>query len=96
MPRNTRAFTFVIIPSATSRTARLSISKNLVYGAATGLGLLFCFGALGVFWMVKHEALTMKYASVRTENERLKTQNDVYHDSYGKLKGQISFIEDQS
>lgn len=96
MRKNTGAFTFVVIPSATSRTARLSISKRLVYGVAAGLGLLFCFGALGIFWMVKHEALTMRYASARAENERLRTQNDVYQDSYGRLKGQISFIQDQS
>jgi murein DD-endopeptidase MepM/ murein hydrolase activator NlpD len=96
MPKNTGAFTFVIIPSATSRTARLSISKRLIYGAATGLGLLLCFGVLGIVWTIKHEALIIKYASTRAENERLKTQNDVYQDSYGKLRGQISFIEDQS
>ena len=96
MSKKTGDFTFLIIPSATSRTARLAISKRVVYGAATAVGLLMCFGALGAFWIFKHEALSMKYLSTKAENERLRTENDVYQDSYGKLRGQISFIEDQS
>ena|ERR1700733_269210 len=96
MSKRAGDFTFLIIPSATSRTARLAISKYVVYGATAGAALLLCFGVLGVFWIVKHEALAMKYVSAKAENDRLRTQNDVYQDSYGKLKGQISFIEDQS
>jgi len=96
MPKSKGDFTFFIMPTATSRITRLAVSRKLVYGAATTLAVLFCFGAVGAFWIAKHETLMVKYVSAKAENDRLKTQNDVYQDSYAKLKGQISFIEDQS
>jgi murein DD-endopeptidase MepM/ murein hydrolase activator NlpD len=50
----------------------------------------------GAVRLAEHESLNFRYASVRSENERLKGENDVYQKSYSKLKGQISFIEDMS
>jgi murein DD-endopeptidase MepM/ murein hydrolase activator NlpD len=96
MSKNKDTFTFLIVPSATSRITKLAISKQLVYGVSSALAVLLAFGVLGIFWMVRHEALSLKYSGAKQEIDKLRAQNDVYQDSYSKLKGQISFIEDQS
>jgi murein DD-endopeptidase MepM/ murein hydrolase activator NlpD len=55
--------------------------------------LLFTFGLIR---MAGHEALNIEYLSVKSENERLKQDNDAYQNSYSRLKTQISYIEDMS
>jgi murein DD-endopeptidase MepM/ murein hydrolase activator NlpD len=50
----------------------------------------------GVIRLTGHEALNLRYLSVKAENESLKKENDVFQNSYAKLKGQISYIEDMS
>jgi murein DD-endopeptidase MepM/ murein hydrolase activator NlpD len=96
MPNDNRVYTFLISPSRTSRVRQLSINRNLLRAIA-GVGivslLLVIYGAVRVG---QHEALNLKYLSVKAENENLKQTNDAYQNSYAKLKGQISYIEDMS
>lgn len=96
MPKDNRVYTFLISPTRTSKVRQLSIHRNLIYGAA---GLLVIFVLLTVYGMVRlgqHEALNLKYLSVKAENEGLKHANDSYENSYARLKGQISYVEDMS
>ena len=91
-----RLFTFLIASSHTSKVRRLSIHHNVIYaggGILLVTVLLTIFGAIRV---AQHEALNLKYKSIKAENEGLKRENDSFQNSYGKLKGQISYIGDMS
>jgi len=55
--------------------------------------VLFVYGA---FRLAQHEALNLRYLSVKAENETLKQNNDAYENSYARLRGQISYVEDMS
>ena len=96
MSKDKNYYSFIITPGTTSKARRISIHKNVIYT----VGALACAGVLlmayGLVRLTGHEALNLKYLSVKSENESLKKENDVYQNSYAKLKGQISYIEDMS
>lgn len=96
MSDENRVYTVLISPSRTSKVRQLSIDRNLLRAVA-GIGVvslvLVIYGAVR---LGQHEALNLKYLSVKSENESLKQTNDAYQNSYAKLKGQISYVEDMS
>ncbi|MGH9822980.1 MAG: M23 family metallopeptidase [Blastocatellia bacterium] len=96
MPDKRGHFTFLIIPTNASRVRKLNLSTKHVYWACGIAVALLGLGVFGAIRVAQHETLQLKYSSLRAENEKLKTANDVYENSYSKLKGQISFVEDQS
>jgi hypothetical protein len=96
MPKNRRVYTFLIIPTSTSRVTRLNIPVKLFYIVGAVLGVLLLTSLLGAARWARNEALNLKYQSLRAENERLKNENDVFQNRYSKLKGQLSFIQDES
>ena len=97
MANDNRVYTFLISPpSRTSKIRQLSIDKNLLRAAASVLVFTFLLMIYGAVRLGQHEALNLKYLSVRAENESLKQANDAYENSYARLKGQISYIEDMS
>ncbi|HYL99919.1 MAG TPA: M23 family metallopeptidase [Blastocatellia bacterium] len=96
MPDKPGHFTFLIIPTNASKVRKLNLSIKHIYWVAGGSIVLLALGVFGAVRVAQHTSLQLKYASLRAENEKLKTENDVYQNSYSKLKGQISFVEDQS
>ena len=96
MSKDRNYYSFIITPGTTSKARRISIHKNVIYT----VGALACAAVLLMAYalvrLTSHEALNLKYLSVKAENESLKKENDVYQNSYAKLKGQISYIEDMS
>lgn len=96
MSDDNRVYTFLISPSRTSRVRQLSINRNLLRAIA-GLGIMtLALVIYGAVRLGQHEALNLKYLSVKGENENLKQTNDAYQNSYARLKGQISYVEDMS
>lgn len=96
MSDDNRVYTFLISPSRTSRVRQLSINRNLLCTTA-GFGIvLLALVIYGAVRLGQHEALNLKYLSVKSENESLKQTNDAYQNSYARLKGQISYVEDMS
>src|SRR5260370_725608 len=96
MPKNRRVFTFLIIPSTTSRVRRLNIPVNAFYILGGALSVLVLFSLMGAVRWARDEAQSLRYQSLKADNDRLKSENDVYQNRYSKLKGQISFIQDES
>jgi murein DD-endopeptidase MepM/ murein hydrolase activator NlpD len=96
MSNDNRVYTFLISPSRTSKVRQLSIHRNLIRGAA--IGLLACLALIlyGVVRLAQHEVLNLRYLAVKSENESLKQANDAYENSYARLRGQISYVEDMS
>lgn len=96
MSNDNRVYTFLISPSRTSKVRQLSIHRNLLRGAAGCLIVSLALVIYGAVRLGQHEALNLKYVSVKSENESLKQTNDAYQNSYARLKGQISYVEDMS
>ena len=96
MSNDNRVYTFLISPSRTSKVRQLSIHRNLLRGAAGCLIVSLALVIYGAVRLGQHEALNLKYLSVKSENESLKQTNDAYQNSYARLKGQISYVEDMS
>lgn len=96
MSNDNRVYTFLISPSRTSRVRQLSIHRNTLRGIGAGLILVVLLFIYGAFRLGQHEALNLKYLAVKSENESLKQTNDAYQNSYARLKGQISYVEDMS
>ncbi|HZM90669.1 MAG TPA: M23 family metallopeptidase [Blastocatellia bacterium] len=96
MSNDNRVYTFLISPSRTSKVRQLSIHRNLIRAVAVGFIISFALVVYGAVRLGQHEALNLKYQSVKSENESLKQTNDAYENSYARLKGQISYVEDMS
>jgi murein DD-endopeptidase MepM/ murein hydrolase activator NlpD len=96
MSNDKRVYTFLISPSRTSKVRQLSIHRNLLGAAAGSIVICLALFIYGAVRLAQHEALNLRYMSVKAENESLKQTNDAYENSYAKLKGQISYVEDMS
>ena len=96
MANENRVYTFLISPSRTSKVRQFSIDRNVLRSAALVLAIGFVLIIYGAVRLGQHEALNLKYLSVKAENENLKQANDAYENSYARLKGQISYVEDMS
>ncbi|HYP25741.1 MAG TPA: peptidoglycan DD-metalloendopeptidase family protein [Blastocatellia bacterium] len=96
MPNDNRFYTFMIATTTTSKVRRISIHYNLLYIAAALLTVIVLLMIFSAFRLAQHETLNLRFLAVKAENESLKKENDAYENSYAKLKGQISYIEDMS
>ncbi len=96
MSKEKRLYTFLFAPTSTSRMKKLTIPRYLIRGGIGVLLLIVVGGIYGAVRLMNVESLNLKYQSAKIENDKLKRDNDVYKNSYSKLKGQISFIEDVS
>ena len=96
MSKDNRVYTFLISPSRTSKVRQLSIHRNLLRAVAGCLVISVALIIYGAVRLGQHEALNLKYLSVKSENETLKQTNDAYQNSYARLKGQISYVQDMS
>src|SRR3984893_2208172 len=96
MSKDNRVYTVLISPSRTSKVRQLGIHRNVLRAAACFAIISVLLVIYGVLRVGQHEALNLKYLSVKAENENLKQANDAYQNSYARLKGQISYVEDMS
>lgn len=96
MAKDNRIYTVLISPSRTSKVRQLSIHRNIIRAGVTFFVLALMIVTYGLARLGQHEALNLRYLSVKAENESLKQTNDAFQNSYAKLKGQISFVEDMS
>ena len=96
MSNDNRVYTFLISPSRTSKVRQLSIHRRLLRAVAACLIISVALIIYGAVRLAQHEALNLKYISVKSENETLKQTNDAYQNSYARLKGQISYVQDMS
>jgi murein DD-endopeptidase MepM/ murein hydrolase activator NlpD len=96
MSKDNRVYTVLISPSRTSKVRQLGIHRNVLRAAACLAIISVLLVIYGVLRVGQHEALNLRYLSVKAENENLKQANDAYQNSYAKLKGQISYVEDMS
>ena len=96
MSKDDRLCTFLIATTPTSKVRQFSFHRNLVYAAGGFVATVMLLTLYGVIRLGQTEALSLRNAALKAENARLKEENDVYQNSYAKLKGQISYIGDMS
>src|SRR5215210_8057753 len=96
MSNNKRVFTFIVAPSSGSRIRQFGISHRLIYAIICSIFIFVAAIVYGAVRLGGHEALNLKFLSVKAENEQLKQTNDAFAGNYEKLKGQLSYIEDMS
>ena len=96
MSKDKRLYTFLIAPSRTSKVRQFSIAHSSLYAAGGVAVVLLGLAIYGTLRLTAHEVLNFKYLAVKAENHQLKQTNEAYQNSYAKLKGQISYIEDMS
>jgi len=96
MQNDDRFFTFLIATTSTSKVRRISIHHNVLYIAVALVSVILLVMIFGTVRLAQHETLNFRFLAVKAENEGLKKENDAYENSYAKLKGQISYIEDMS
>lgn len=96
MSKDNRHYTVIIAPNVSSKVLKLSIHHKAIYIAACLIVMIALIGVYAVVRVAQHESLNFAYYSVKTENERLKQDNEAFQNSYARLKNQISYIEDVS
>jgi murein DD-endopeptidase MepM/ murein hydrolase activator NlpD len=96
MSKEKRLYTFLIAPTRSSKVHQYSIHHNFLYAAGGCLVVILALTIYGATRLAQTEAINFSNLSLKSENARLKQENDAYQNSYAKLKGQISYIEDMS
>lgn len=96
MSENKRVYTIIIAPSTGSRIRQIAVSRKFINAAIISVLIFALALAYGLIRLAGHEALNLKFLSVKAENEQLQQANDAYTSNYEKLKGQLSYIEDMS
>ncbi|HVG22374.1 MAG TPA: hypothetical protein VNI02_25270, partial [Blastocatellia bacterium] len=96
MSKDNRLYTFLIAPTRSSRVRQFSIHHNVLYVVGGCLVALLALTVYGATRLAQTEAINFSNLALKAENARLKEENDAFQNSYGKLKGQISYIEDMS
>ncbi|HKP86194.1 MAG TPA: M23 family metallopeptidase [Blastocatellia bacterium] len=96
MSKDNRLYTFLIAPTPSSKVRQFSFHRSLVYLVGGFFAVLFLLTAYGAVRLGQTEALSLRNATLKAENRKLKEENDAYQNSYSKLKEQISYIGDMS
>lgn len=96
MSKDKRLYTFIIATTSSSKVRRFSIHHKALRLAGGAFLVLTLVLAFGLIRLTQHEALNLKYLAAKAENQKLKKENHAYENSYAKLRGQISYIEDLS
>jgi murein DD-endopeptidase MepM/ murein hydrolase activator NlpD len=95
MSDDKRIHTF-LIANGSSPIRQYSFNHKLLYYAGGSLVALALGCGYGIIKVAQSGSDAIKYASIKSENEKLKQENEAYQNSYAKLKGQISYIGDVS
>src|SRR5215216_1126474 len=96
MSKDKRLYTFLVVPTRSSKVRQFSIHHNVLYTAGGCLVVLLVLTIYGAVRLAQTETTNFRNYSLKAENRKLKEENDAYQNSYAKLKGQISYIEDMS
>ena len=94
MAQDTEFYAFIVAPSAKSKLRKVRISHKLIRGSFIALAAFLLVAAFGVFRLAQHAALEYRLASVMSENEQLRRENDEARSSYSRLTKQLTSASD--
>lgn len=95
MSDDNRIQTILVLPYS-GKALQFSFEKKLIYYIGGAIGALILGSVLGIIGLIHAGSETAQIAGMKADFEKLKQENETYKNSYSKLKGQISYINDMS
>jgi murein DD-endopeptidase MepM/ murein hydrolase activator NlpD len=95
MSDDNRIQTILVLPYS-GKALQFSFEKKLIYYIGGGVAVLILGSILGILGIINAGSESARIASMKSDYEKLKQENETYKNSYSKLKGQISYINDMS
>ncbi|MEW6128368.1 MAG: M23 family metallopeptidase [Acidobacteriota bacterium] len=95
MSDDNRIQTIFVLPYS-GKAIQFSFEKKIIYYIGGGVGVLVLGTVIGIIGLINSGSETARIASMKADYEKLKQENETYKNSYSKLKGQISYINDMS
>jgi murein DD-endopeptidase MepM/ murein hydrolase activator NlpD len=94
MAQDKEFYAFIVAPSAKSKLRKVRISYKLIRTSLIVVGALAILGLVGLARMITHAAIEVQLASVRSENEQLKRENDGLRTNYDRLYNRVTVTTD--
>jgi len=96
MAQDQEFYALIVAPSAKSKLRKVRISFKLVRNSLIVLAAFIMLSLFGLFRFAQHAALQVELASVSSENEQLRRENDAFRANYDRLNNRIAVVEDMS
>src|SRR5215208_2472653 len=82
MSKDRRLYTFLIVPTRSAKVRQYSIHHNVLYAAGGCLVILVALIVYGALRLAQTETTNFRNYSLKSENRRLKEENDAFQNSY--------------
>ncbi|HUD71523.1 MAG TPA: M23 family metallopeptidase [Dongiaceae bacterium] len=86
-------YTIMIVPHATARFRRIRVSRNLLIGGGSLLGVLLVAGLMFPHYLIQAARLNAHLAEITRENQELKKANEKFDASLTDLRAKMAEIE---
>lgn len=96
MAQDQEFYALIVAPSAKSKLRKVRISLKLIRSSLIVLAAITILSLFGLFRFAQHSALQLQMASISSENEQLRRENDAYRANYDRLNNRIAVVEDMS
>jgi murein DD-endopeptidase MepM/ murein hydrolase activator NlpD len=96
MAQDQEFYAFIVAPSAKSKLRKVRISYTLIRRSLIAVAAVLLLSLFGLYRVVQHATLEYKLASVRSENEKLRRENDEARAKYNGLYNRIALAYDVS
>lgn len=96
MAQDQEFYALIVAPSAKSKLRKVRISLSLIRSSLIVLAAIAIVSLYGLFRFAQHSALQLQMASISSENEQLRRENDAYRANYDRLNNRIAVVEDMS
>lgn len=96
MAQDQEFYALIVAPSAKSKLRKVRISLKLIRSSLIVLAAITILSLFGLFRFAQHSALQLQMASISSENEQLRRENDAFRANYDRLNNRIAVVEDMS
>lgn len=96
MAQDQEFYALIVAPSAKSKLRKVRISLKLIRSSLIVLAAIAIVSLYGLFRFAQQSALQLQMASISSENEQLRRENDAYRANYDRLNNRIAVVEDMS
>lgn len=96
MAQDQEFYALIVAPSAKSKLRKVRISLTLIRSSLIVLAAIAIVSLYGLFRFAQHSALQLQMASISSENEQLRRENDAFRANYDRLNNRIAVVEDMS